>query len=90
MKAFIAFIVLAMTLIMPAAQALMPEPEVSVFIVDEEKGNDSKKLFSPTEEHLPTFPHLEFVETLMVDLGSISQLPVDRAVEFTTPPPDFC
>lgn len=89
-KACIAFIVLALTLVVPATQSLLPEPEVTVFIMDEEKGNASGKLFNPTEEHLPSYHQWEFAETLLVDLASISQVPVDRALELQTPPPDFC
>lgn len=68
----------------------MPEPEVTIFIIDEEKGKTVGKVFSPTEEHLPAFQDLHFVEMFLTDLATISQIPVDRALELQTPPPDFC
>ena len=89
-KACIALIVLALTVVLPAAQSLLPESEVTVFIMDEEKGGSAGKVFSPTEEHLPTYHHWDFAEGLILELGSVSQLPVDRALELQTPPPDFC
>ena len=82
--------VLALTVVLPAAQSLMPEPEVALFIIDEEKGSPGGKIFNPTEEHLPTYHEWEFAETLLLDQASISQFPVDRALELQTPPPDFC
>ena len=89
-KAVIALIILALTLVIPAAQSLLTEPEVTVFIMDEEKGSAEGKLFNPTEEHLPTYHDWQFTESVILKPGTISQLPVDRALELQTPPPDFC
>jgi hypothetical protein len=82
-KACIALIVLTLTVLAPAAQSLLPEPEVTVFLIDEEKSNT-------TEEHLPTYHNWDFAEALTIIPATISQLPVDRALDLQTPPPDFC
>jgi hypothetical protein len=89
-KACIAILVLTLTLVVPAAQSLFSEPEVTVFIIDEEKGSTEGKIFSPTEEHLPAYHEWDFAQGLSMDRILISQLPVDRALELQTPPPDVC
>ena len=89
-KALIALFVLGATLLIPAAQSVLNEQEVSLFIVDEEKGNTSGKIFSPTEEHLPSYQFLCFVQTFSENPADQNQFPVDRALELQTPPPDAC
>jgi hypothetical protein len=89
-KACIALIVLSLTVLAPAAQSLLPEPEVTVFLIDEEKSNTGGKMFNPTEEHLPSYHNWDFAEALTIIPATISQLPVDRALDLQTPPPDFC
>jgi hypothetical protein len=89
-KALIALFVLVATVIIPAAQSVLNEQEVSLFIVDEEKGNSTGKIFSPTEEHLPAYHILNFLPILSDDPIAMSQIPVERALEFQTPPPDVC
>lgn len=89
-KALIALFVLAATLVIPAAQSVLNEQEVSLFIVDEEKGSSNGKVFSPTEEHLPAYHVLNFLQSLSDDPIAMSQIPVDRALELQTPPPDIC
>ena len=89
-KACIALVVLALTLVIPAVQSVLPDSEVTVFIIDEEKGSTGGKMFNPTEEHLPSYHDWEFAESLTVIPATINSLPVDRALELQTPPPDVC
>ena len=89
-KALIALFVLAATLLVPAAQSILAENEISLFIVDEEKGNSQGKMFSPTEEHLPTYPEWNFQVLAAQTYNPAYELPVDRALDMRTPPPDHC
>lgn len=89
-KALIALFVLVATVVVPAAQSVMAENEISMFIVDEEKGNSEGKSFSPTEEHLPAYAEWTFHELAIQLFTPAYQLPLDRAVEMPTPPPDHC
>ena len=89
-KACIALVVLALTLVVPAVQSALPDSEVTLFIVDEEKGSTSGKMFNPTEEHLPSYHDWEVAESLTTIPATINSLPVDRALELQTPPPDVC
>lgn len=89
-KALIALFVLAATVLVPAAQSVVAENEVSFFMVDEEKGDSQGKNFSPTEEHLPA--HSLWITQELATRTYIPsyELPVDRALEMRTPPPDHC
>ena len=89
-KALIALFVLAATVLIPAAQSVLVEQEVSLFIVDEEKGNAEGKIFSPTEEHLPACSEWTLQELASQIYTPAYELPVDRALEMRTPPPDHC
>jgi len=89
-KAIIALFVLAVTLMVPAAQTILSENEICLFIVDEEKGNAEGKSFSPTEEHLPAYAEWTFHALATQLFTPAYQLPLDRAVEMPTPPPDHC
>jgi hypothetical protein len=89
-KALIALFVLVATVVVPAAQSVMAENEISLFIVDEEKGNSEGKSFSPTEEHLPAYAEWTFHALAIQLFTPAYQLPLDRAVEMPTPPPDHC
>ena len=89
-KALIALFVLVATVVVPAAQSVMAENEISLFIVDEEKGNSEGKSFSPTEEHLPAYAEWTFHELAIQLFTPAYQLPLDRAVEMPAPPPDHC
>jgi len=89
-KAIIALFVLAATLMVPAAQTILSENEICLFIVDEEKGNSEGKSFSPTEEHLPAYPEYAFLELSTKIYTPAYELPLDRALEMQTPPPDHC
>jgi hypothetical protein len=76
--------------VIPAAQSVLNEQEINLFIVDEEKGNTDGKIFSPTEEHLPSYNYLFFIGSLSENPADQNQFPVDRALELQTPPPDVC
>ena len=89
-KALIALFVLAATVLIPAAQSVMAENEVSLFLVDEEKGDSQGKSFSPTEEHLPAYSDWTDQEIVIRTYTPSYELPVDRALEMRTPPPDHC
>ena len=89
-KALIALFVLATTVLVPAAQSVMAENEISLFIVDEEKGDSEGKIFSPTEEHLPAYAEWTFQDLALQIYAPSYQLPLDRALEMRTPPPDHC
>lgn len=89
-KALLALFVLVATLLVPAAQSVLVENEVSIFMVDEEKGDSEGKIFSPTEEHLPVYAEWNFLELSIPIYTSSYELPVDRATENRTPPPDHC
>lgn len=90
LKALIALFVLAATVVIPAAQSVLNEQEINLFIVDEEKGDSAGKIFSPTEEHLPTYHLWNFLQDRSHNPITHNQIPVDRAVELQTPPPDVC
>lgn len=89
-KALIALFVLAATVLVPAAQSVVAEQEVSFFMVDEEKGDSEGKIFSPTEEHLPAYAEWNFLEPSIQTYTPAFELPLDRATENRTPPPDHC
>ena len=89
-KALIALFVLAATVLVPAVQSVLAENEISLFIVDEEKGNSMGKIFSPTEEHLPAYSEMSFQELSLPIFTHSYEIPVDRALENRTPPPDHC
>lgn len=89
-KVFIALFVLAATVLIPAVQSALAENEVTVFIVDEEQGNSAGKSFSPTEEHLPVYPDWTFQQLEVQIYTPAFELPVDRAQEMPSPPPDHC
>ena len=89
-KALIALFVLAATLLVPAAQSILAENEISLFMVDEEKGDSQGKIFSPTEEHLPAYSEWTFQELASQNYTPDYEFPVDRALEMRTPPPDHC
>ncbi|MFM7671002.1 MAG: hypothetical protein ACKO6Q_00195 [Bacteroidota bacterium] len=89
-RALIALFVLAATILVPVAQSVMAENEVSLFLVDEEKGDSQGKSFSATEEHLPSYTTWVVQKlTTRIDRPSY-ELPVDRGLEMPTPPPDHC
>ena len=89
-KALRDLFVLVATVVVPAAQSVIAENEISLFIVDEEKGNSEGKSFSPTEEHLPAYAEWTFHALAIQLFTPAYQLPLDRAVEMPTPPPDHC
>lgn len=53
-KACIALLLLLTPVVVPAAQSVLKIEEVTMMLIDEEKGKDGKafKVFSPFEEHL--------------------------------------
>lgn len=94
--ASILFLVFSLTVILPLAQSLLAKNQVTLFVVDEEKGSSNE--LNETKEEKKDIANQFYLSViamqpaLSLDLFWLNQAKIPPAplLEMATPPPNFC